>query len=226
VKSSPEVAASYNDIELVRRALARDDAAFRMIMEAHNRRLYRIARSITKNDDDAEDIVQEAYIRAFRHLASFRGECSLSTWLCRITINEAVGRMRRERTMVHEFFGALPAKSQIIKFPRTNESGDPEKTMAQDQILRLVESAIDRLPEKFRVVFMARVIEGLSTEETADLFHLRPETVKTRLHRARRLIRDEIENRIGPHLMDAFPFAGSRCARMTDAVLQRVITFK
>jgi RNA polymerase sigma-70 factor (ECF subfamily) len=212
-----------DDGELVRRARASDDTAFRTIMERHNRRLYRIARSILRNDSEAEDAVQEAYVNAFTHLAGFRGDSSLATWLARITMNEALGRLRRERLAVDvETFEAQRTEAQIIKFPQRATSDDPERTMAQREILHLVERATDNLPEIFRIVFMTRVIEGMSVEETADLLGLQPETVKTRLHRARRLVREELDKQIGPVLMDAFPFAGRRCERMTNAVLQRL----
>jgi RNA polymerase sigma-70 factor (ECF subfamily) len=221
---APHVAGPSEDAELVRRALTRDDVAFRIIMERHNRRLYRIARSILRNEPEAEDVVQEAYVKAFTNLGGFRGDSSLATWLARITMNEALGRLRRERPTVDlETFGAQRTKAQIIKFPQTVTSDDPERTMAQREILQLVERATDNLPEIFRIVFMTRVIEGMSTEDTANLLGLQPDTVKTRLHRARRLVRDELDKQIGPVLMDAFPFAGRRCERMTNAVLQRLI---
>jgi RNA polymerase sigma-70 factor (ECF subfamily) len=113
-------------------------------------------------------------------------------------------------------------EAQIIKFPQTTTSDDPERTMAQREILRIVERATDNLPEIFRTVFVARVIEGMSVEETADLLGLTAKTVKTRLHRARRLLRQQLDAEIGPVLMDAFPFAGRRCERMTGAIIQRL----
>ena len=223
MKPVPHVAVPSDDAELVRRARARDSAAFRTIMERHNRRLYRIARSILRNDSEAEDAVQEAYVNALTHLGGFRGDSSLATWLSRITMNEALGRLRRKRSAMDlETFEAQRTEAQIIKFPQTVTSDDPERTMAQREILQLVERATDNLPEIFRIVFMARVIEGMSVEETAGLLGLQPETVKTRLHRARRLVREELDKQIGPVLMDAFPFAGRRCERMTNAVLQRL----
>ncbi|MDQ6870086.1 MAG: RNA polymerase sigma factor [Pseudomonadota bacterium] len=223
---SPHVAGPSGDAELVRRALTRDDRAFRTIMERYNRRLYRIARGILRNNSEAEDVVQEAYVKAFTNLGGFRGDSSLATWLARITMNEALGRLRRERPTVDlETFGAQRTEAQIIKFPQT-VTDDPERTMAQREILQLVERATDNLPEIFRIVFMTRMIEGMNTEDTANLLGLQPDTVKTRLHRARRLLRDELDKQIGPVLMDAFPFAGRRCERMTNAVLQRLTIFE
>ena len=218
---APREAGRSEDAELVRRALARDDTAFRAIMQRHNRRLYRVARSILRNDSEAEDAVQEAYVNAFTHLDGFRGDASLATWLSRITMNEALGRLRRERPTV-ELDEAQRTEAQIIQFPQSGTSDDPERSMAQREILRLVEQATDNLPEIFRIVFVTRVIEGMSVEETAELLGLQPETVKTRLHRARRLVREQLDKQIGPVLIDAFPFAGRRCERVTNAVMQRL----
>ncbi|MER8766036.1 MULTISPECIES: RNA polymerase sigma factor [unclassified Mesorhizobium] len=210
--------AASGDMQLVGRALARDSDAFRTIIKTHNQRLYRIARGVVRNDSEAEDIVQEAYVSAFAHLESFRGDASLATWLSRIVINEALGRLRKRRRMV-----AMPESPQaeIIRFP-LNPSDDPERTMAQRQILELVERATDSLPDVYRMVFVARVIEGLSIEETAELLGVRPETIKTRLHRARALVRKALDDQIGPVLLDAFPFAGRRCERLTNAVMRRL----
>jgi RNA polymerase sigma-70 factor, ECF subfamily len=212
----------YDDAELIRRTLAREEAAARAIMTANNRRLYRLARGILRDDAEAEDVVQETYVRAFTHLAQFRGDSRLSTWLARIAINEALGRLRRDRPAVE--LSLLPqggANAEIIPFPLAT-TDDPEKSMAQREIREVVERAIDELADVFRLVFIARVIEGLNLEETADLLGIRPETVKTRLHRARAMLRDNVERKIGPVVLDAFPFAGQRCARLTDAVLQRL----
>jgi len=210
------------DAELVSRALARDEAAIRAIMQANNRRLYRLARGILRNDAEAEDVVQEAYVRAFTHLESFRGDSSLSTWLSRIAMNEALGRLRRARPSVA--LDALPQgalEAEIIPFPLA-ASDDPEKSMAQREIQAVVEHAVDELPEAFRLVFITRVIEGMNVEETAEILGLKPETVKSRLHRARTMLRDIVERKIGPVVMEAFPFAGKRCERLTDAVLKRL----
>ncbi|ESX08682.1 RNA polymerase sigma factor [Mesorhizobium sp. LSJC265A00] len=214
--SLPMPTAASSEMLLVRRALAREGNAFRIIMKTHNQRLYRIARGVVRNDAEAEDIVQEAYVRAFAHLDAFRGESSLATWLSRIVINEALGRLRKRRRTV-----AKNPQAEIIQFP-LNPSDDPERTMAQRQILELVERATDSLPDVYRTVFVARVIEGLSIEETAELLGVRPETVKTRLHRARALVRKALDDQIGPVLLDAFPFAGRRCDRLTSAVMQRL----
>ena len=211
------------DSDLMRRAFDRDEAALRAIMQANNRRLYRLARGILRNDSEAEDVVQETYVRAFTHLDGFRGNSSLSTWLSRIAINEALGRVRSRKPDIA--LSSVPQQqleAQIIQFPLSSPSADPEKSMAQREIQRVVEQAIDELPEAFRLVFIARIVEGMNVEETAELLALRPETVKTRLHRARTMLRNNVEQKIGPVVMDTFPFAGQRCERLTEVVLKRL----
>lgn len=208
------------DLDLVRRALTRDADAFRTIVRTHNRMLYRIARGVVRNDGDAEEIVQEAYLSAFTHLEAFRGDSSLATWLSRIVINEALGRLRKRRR-ASDATASIIQDAHIIRFPLSTNA-DPERAMAQRQILQLIEQATDQLPDVYRIVFVARVIEGLSAEETAVLLDIRPETVKTRLHRARHLLRKHLDEKIGPMLLDAFPFAGRRCERLTIAVMQRL----
>ncbi|TMJ46574.1 MAG: RNA polymerase sigma factor [Alphaproteobacteria bacterium] len=218
---APEITAA-GDAELVRRALGRDEAAVRAIITANNRKLYRLARGILRNDGEAEDVVQETYVRAFTHLEDFRGDSSVATWLARIAMNEALGRLRRRRPGVE--WSSLPEgvlEAQIIQFPLAS-ADDPEKSVAQREIQRVVEQAIDELPEAFRLVFITRVIEGMNVEETAEILGLKAETVKTRLHRARNLLRDNVEKKIGPVVMAAFPFAGKRCERLTETVLRRL----
>lgn len=221
-QSIPQMTAG-DDALLVQGARDRDETAIRAIMQHNNRRLFRVARGILRNDGEAEDVVQETYVRAFTHLDSFRGDSSLATWLTRIAMNEALGRLRRERPQV-ELTSLKPGvlEAQIIQFPQSLNLGDPEKSMAQREIQHVVERAIDDLPEAFRIVLITRVVEGMSVGETAELLGLKPETVKTRLHRARSLLRGNVEKRIGPVVMEAFPFAGKRCERLTEAVLQRL----
>lgn len=221
-QSVPQITAA-DDALLVQGARDRNEAAIRAIMQHNNRRLFRVARGILRNDGEAEDVVQETYVRAFTHLDSFRGDSSFATWLTRIAMNEALGRLRRERPQV-ELTSLKPGvlEAQIIQFPQSLNLGDPEKSMAQREIQHVVERAIDDLPEAFRIVFITRVVEGMNVEETAELLGLKPETVKTRLHRARSLLRGNVEKRIGPVVMEAFPFAGKRCERLTEAVLKRL----
>ena len=209
------------DADLIGRARGRDEGAIRAIIKANNQRLYRLARGILRDDAEAEDVVQETYIRLFTHLEDFRGDSSLTTWLSRIAINEALGRLRKRKAALAADATAQ-ASAQIIQFPQSSDSNDPEKTMAQREIQRVVERAIDELPDPFRLVFIARVMEGMSVEATAQLLDLNPVTVKTRLHRARTMLRDNVERQVGPVMLDTFPFAGSRCERLTDSVMKRL----
>ena len=216
--------AAEND--LIRRAVLHDEAAIRAIIRANNRRLYHLARSIVRDDGDAEDVLQEAYLRAFAALADFRGDSSLATWLTRIVFNEALQRKRRriETPIPIDDFDSQPERlAQIIPFPSSsNQTVDPERAMAQSEICRLLERAIDDLPDDFRTVLVARVIEDMSVEETGELLGIRTETVKTRLHRARRLLRAALADHIGPLFHDVFPFQGKRCERIANAVVSRL----
>lgn len=210
--------------EVLAAAAARGDAgAFRAIMKRHNQRLYRMARSILRNDAEAEDALQSAYLSAFRALGSFRGDSALATWLTRIVINEALALARGRRPALQaEGDERTLIGGEVIPFPASGPAPDPERAMAQSQIQRVVERAIDALPDEFRTVLVARTLEEMSVEETAELLGLKPETVKTRLHRARRLLRQAVEKEIGPTLLGAFPFAGRRCERMTEEVIRRL----
>ncbi len=216
-------AEKLTDHDLVDLARARDEAAVRAITKRYNRRLFRIARGILRDDAEAEDVVQETYVRAFTGLDLFRGDAAFGTWITRIAMNEALGRLRRRRPTVEwETYGANRNHAEIISFPASAAGNDPEKTMAQAEVRAVLEQAIDQLPDAFRAVFVARIVEGMSVEETADLFGLQRETVKTRLHRARLLLRDELDKKLGPALTSSFPFDGQRCDRMTETVVRRI----
>jgi RNA polymerase sigma-70 factor, ECF subfamily len=199
-------------------------AAFAAIMQRHNRRLYRAARGIVRNDAEAEDVVQEAYVKAYAALDDFRGAASLATWLTRIVINEALGRLRRQRETeeldVLDRGGAEMAR--VIAMPGVTVVPDPEQALARAEVRRVLERAVDQLPDQFRLVFILRDVEEMSIEETAQQLNVRAETVKTRLHRARRLLRQALDERLSSALTDAFPFDGARCACVTTAVLVRL----
>lgn len=225
-KLKPELLEGAPDAELVTRAIARDEAAVRALIQRYNRRLYRVARSVVGDDGEAEDVLQEAYLKAFAALGSFRAESSLATWLTRIVLNEAFQRLRRRIDVPFSEVdrdGGQTLMADVIPFPASSRTAiDPERAMAQSEICRLVEKAIDALPCEFRAVLVARVVEGMSVEETAAAFDLLPETVKTRLHRARKMLKDALAEHLGPHFSDAFPFDGKRCERITDAVASRL----
>ena len=213
------------DTELVALVRGGDGSAFREIMRRYNQRLYRVARGIVRDEAEAEDVLQEAYVRAFAALGEFRGDSGLPTWLTRIVMNEAFGRMRRRRPT--EALEAIDraieqGDTRVIMFPGVQASPSPEVAAARAEVRRLLEAAIDELPESFRLVFMMRDVEEMSIEETATSLDIRPETVKTRLHRARRLLRKNLDGRLSTVLRDTFPFQGARCARITQAVMSRL----
>lgn len=214
-----------SDAELLRLAREGDPAAFRILIRRHDRYLYRIARSVLLDDHEAEDVVQETYVRAFTRLVDFRGDASLSTWLTRIALNEALQRYRQRRRIVSLDIldsASGPPVAQIRQSPMIAPDQDPERATAQHQIRTLLERAIDDLPEAFRTVFVMRDIEEASTEETASVLGIRPPTVKTRLHRARRMLREALGEQVGAALKDAFPFDKPRCDRLVKKVLDQL----
>jgi RNA polymerase sigma-70 factor (ECF subfamily) len=218
--------ASLEDIALVGLAQSGNREAFRHIMQRCNQRLFRVARGVVNDDAEAEDVVQQAYVNAFEKLGTFRGEASLLTWMIRIVLNEAYGRLRqrqrRPTVCIEQIEAAQADAGRIVAFPSKFGSEDPAAAASRAQIRRMVEQAIDALPEPFRIVFVMREIEECTVEETAFALDLRSETVKTRLHRARRLLRSSLQDTLLATLSDAFPFLGPRCDRMTAAVLQRL----
>lgn len=215
----PRDLSSASDEVLVDLARRRDEEAVRVLVRRYNRRLYRVARAILGNDADAEDAVQEAHINAFAALDRFRGESSFATWITRIAVNAALARARRRRPTValDGIDDGQAGTARVIVFP--SAEFNPEQSMAQSQVRALLEEVVEELPVSFRSVFVMRDVEGMSIEETADHLGLKPATVKTRLHRARRLMRASLADRAAATLPDLFPFAGARCERMADGVV-------
>ncbi len=217
---------AYADLaedQVVARARAGDREAFRAIMQRCNQRLFRIARGVMGDDAEAEDVLQEAYAKGFAAIAGFRGEAGVATWLTRIVLNEAHSRLRARRPTVEvEAIETAQEGAQVLAFPNMARSEDPEADAARAQIRRILEHAVDDLPEAFRLVFILREVEELSVEETARHLGLKPETVKTRLHRARARLRAALDARLGDVMVGAYPFLGVRCERITEAVLQRL----
>jgi RNA polymerase sigma-70 factor (ECF subfamily) len=211
-----------DEAALIARAIAGDGPGFRTLMQRGNQRLFRIARGVVRDDAEAEDVLQESWMRGFAALPGFRGDSGLMTWMTRIVINEANGRLRRLRPMVNLDRDDHGPEAKVLRFPTGAAIEDPEAAAARAEIRRLLEHAVDDLPEAFRMVFILRDIEGCSIAETAAALDVKPETVKTRLHRARRILREGLQARIGATLSDTFPFLGSRCARVTDAVLAKL----
>ncbi len=213
------VSHTRDEANLIGRAKHNDAAAVHAIIRLCNRRLYRIARSVVRDDLEAEDVLQAAYGRAFTSLPEFRGQSSICTWLARIVLNEALGRRRRPDAVGHI---SLQDRQRARSLSLRDTQPDPERMVAQREVQRLLERAIDHLPKAYRIVLVMRTVEGISVEETARLLGIPPATVKTRLHRARALLRARLETDAGPLLADAFPFDGRRCLRVTARVLNRL----
>jgi RNA polymerase sigma-70 factor (ECF subfamily) len=221
--SSEPIAVSDQDV--VSRAAAGDHAAFEWVMRQHNRRLFRIVRSILKNDADAEEALQEAYITAYRALKHFRGDSQVSTWLTRIAINEALGRLRRQKTerVVIPFSSDNEEATDALRAIRAEESAtSPEEDTLRAEMRTLLERKIDELPMAFRTVFIMRELEEMSVEETAQCLDIPAATVRSRLFRARGLLRESLAREIDVTMPDAFSFAGERCDRIVAAVLTRI----
>lgn len=213
------------DSELCAEARQGSEQAYAAIIRRHNGRLFRIARSILRNDAEAEDAVQDAYVRAILNLGELREAESLSAWLGRITANEALGRLRRRRAVVGlDAIENKHARDDAIAPDAlgANAPDDPETRAAHREIGKILEAAIDRLPTYFRVVLVACAIEQMSIEEAAACFGLPVNTVKTRLHRAKRLLRKTLGEEFATVLPDVFAFAGARCDRITARVLVRL----
>jgi RNA polymerase sigma-70 factor (ECF subfamily) len=216
--------AALDDHALVALVRGGEREAFRHIMQRCNQRLFRVARAVIGEDSEAEDVLQDSYTRAYHKLDSFRGDSTLLTWLTTIVLNEARGRLRKRRTLVglEQVDAASDDTHQILQFPSKYGSEDPAASAARAEIRHLLEHAIDKLPPAFRIVYMLREVEECSVEETASQLAVKPETVKTRLHRARRLLRLALRDRLADTLGEAFPFMGQRCARVTNAVMAQL----
>jgi RNA polymerase sigma-70 factor, ECF subfamily len=213
--------ARLNDLDLARLCVARDRAAIVHVITGNNQRMFRVAWSILKNRAEAEEAVQAAYLSAFASIGSFQGRSSLSTWLTRIVINEALGRRRAEerRHSQLEQEGVAVMEAYREKLMRGSEPDAPDVSVAREQIRRLIEQAVGELPDLFRTVFVLREIEELSSEETASILDVPVATVKTRLFRARRQLRKILAPELSTVLTGTFPFAGKDCAALTERVL-------
>ena len=216
--------ATLSDSELAGRIAARDIAAVRLVTGRNNQRLFRTAWSILKDRSEAEEAVQDGYLKAFDAIGSFAGRSSLSTWLTRIVANEALSRrsraQRRSRLLNRESVVVLDEYREKLMAGSVTQS--PEKVLMRRQIAKLLETAIARLPDTFRPVFVLREIEGLSIEDTAEALQIPEETVKTRLHRARRRLQKELDPELCGALSETFPFAGADCEAMTERVLTKL----
>jgi RNA polymerase sigma-70 factor (ECF subfamily) len=210
------------EAELVALAAKGNGTAFEILMRRHNQLLFRAARSILKSDADAEDVVQEAYLRAWRALGSFRAESKLSTWLVRIVRNEALGRLRQATAQVIPLEAAMNSPEPETQAALTESPDrDPEQSLLRAQVRGIMEARIDRLPEAYRAVFMLRAVEEMSVEEVAVALELPEATVRTRFFRARGILREDLASEMDAALGDVFAFEGGRCDRIVSEVLAR-----
>ncbi len=209
----------FSNEEVVRRVRAGQTDLFEILMRRYNQRVYRLARAVLRSDAEAQDVAQEAWVRAYEHLDQFEGRAEFSTWLCRIAIHEAWARMRRSRR--YETIEPHPT-GEDREMKEASVDPNPEGAAYGREVGLLVQEAVDALPEGYRTVFVLRQIEGLSTAETAECLELSEETVKTRLHRARSALRQQLLEKAGPGIRQAFPFLGPRCDRMVETVLTRI----
>jgi RNA polymerase sigma-70 factor (ECF subfamily) len=211
------------DAELARRVAGGESAAFEMLMRRHNRTLFRTARAILRDDAEAEDSLQEAYMQAYGAMGSFRGDAKLSTWLARIVANEALMRLRK-RTRRSEIV-PLQSSTALENFndiPDPSMEKSPENSAQRAQTRQLLEVQIDALPDSYRTVFMLRAVEEMSVEETAAVLQIPEATVRSRFFRARSLLREALASKIDLAFEEAFAFAGARCDRIVANVMERI----
>jgi RNA polymerase sigma-70 factor (ECF subfamily) len=216
--------ASLDDLQLARLCAGRDREAVRHVLTTNNQRLFRAAWSILKNRMEAEEAVQAAYVSAFSFIDRFEGRSSLSTWLTRIVINEALGRLRaaRRRRSVLGAKGVPVLDAYREKLMAGSETAQPDAAVAGEQLRRLLERAIAGLPANFRTVFVLREIEGLSVNDTSEVLGIPPATVKTRLLRAKRHLQEALAPDVRDAFVGTFPFAGADCAALTERVMARL----
>jgi RNA polymerase sigma-70 factor (ECF subfamily) len=209
----------HPDEQVVRDVLDGNTAMFELLMRRHNERLYRAARAIVRDEAEAEDVMQQAYVNAFTHLRQFNGSALFSTWLIRIAINEALARVRRKGR--YEAFDDAPAK--VDPLMSMNPSENPERQAFAGELRELLESAIDDLPNGMREVFVLRDVEGMSTLEVAESLSVSEDVVKTRLSRGRAMLRRVLMERTGATAPEAFRFYRPRCDRVVAAVLAKIV---
>ncbi len=205
------------DEEIVARVCAGERQLFELLMRRHNQRLFRVVRAILRRDDEAEDVMQDAYVRAYDHLSEFRGDARFATWLTRIAVHEALARTRRERR-----FESLESRAEDLPAMSIDLATTPEDQASDVEIRAVLERAIDALPDEFRLVFVMRAVQELSGAETAECLGIPEETVKTRLHRARKRLQENMLSAFETRAPQAYDFHLSRCDRIVAAVMQRL----
>jgi RNA polymerase sigma-70 factor (ECF subfamily) len=211
---------AISDDEAVRRVRQGETALYEILMRRYNLRVYRVARTILRDDTEAEDVMQETYVRAYQHLHQFAGKAKFSTWLTKIAVYEALGRIRRRGR--NEDLALVFEESLYTMTKTTPGPASPERQTYDRELKVVLEHAIDALPDVYRSVFVLRAVDGLSVAETAECLAVGAETVKTRLHRARAFLRKEIHRRAGIVAADVFPFHLSRCDRVVEGVFRRI----
>lgn len=211
---------AWSDEEIVARTLGGEIALYELIMRRYNQRLYRAVRAILRDENETEDVMQDAYVRAYQHLNQFAGRARFSTWLIRIAVHEALARLRQRRRLT-QLDEASPEADKSMLY---SNAENPEQYTSKAELGNLLEEAILSLPEQFRTVVMLRDIEEMSTSETAAALELSEENVKTRLHRGHALLRKELLARVSSGASNAFPFMGTRCDRVVQQVLERIQT--
>jgi RNA polymerase sigma-70 factor, ECF subfamily len=214
-----------NDADIARRIAAGDHGAFELLMRRHNRPLYRTARSILRDDAEAEDVLQDAYLLAYRAIGKYRGESSLATWLTRIVVNEAIARSRktRRRAEIIHLDGDHEPDNEAAGIDMNEATPEqPEHAAMRADARRMLEQKIDALPETFRTVFVLRALEEMTVEETAACLRIPEATVRTRFFRARSLLRESLSREFDFALEDAFAFDGARCDRIVAGTLARL----
>ena len=209
-----------SDEEVVRRVLDGETALFELIMRRYNQRLYRVARAILRDDSEAEDVMQDAYVRAYGHLSQFAGRSQFATWLTRIAIHEALARVQRRKKT--DQLGANKWNDGEGEMNIAATALNPEEQLSASELGRALESAILSIPEQYRLVLMMRDVEQLSTSETATALDLSEENVKARLHRARAMVRKNLFAQVGSEAPRAFGFMGERCDRVVARVMARI----
>jgi RNA polymerase sigma-70 factor (ECF subfamily) len=211
---------TISDDDVVSRVRAGETGLYEILMRRYNQRLFRVIRSVVMNDDEAEDVLQEAWVRAYEHLDQFAGRASSSTWVTRIAFHEALARTRKNKrwTPLENPEGEIMAEAER----RQTTAETPEMQAERSQLGRMLQAAVDGLPETYRSVFVLREVEQLSTTETAECLELSEEAIKTRLHRSRALLRRDLESRLGPAISEAYAFLGARCDRIVMRVLERI----
>ena len=217
-----ERATDTGDADLVVSAAKGDARAFERLMRQHNRMMFRTARAILRDDAEAEDALQEAYLQAYRSLAGFRADARFSTWLARIVVNESLMRLRKHtrRASIVPIQAATPVEE--VEEVSDDKMAKPDSSAERAEMRRLLETQIDSLPDAYRTVFMLRAVEELTVEETAAVLEIPPATVRTRFFRARSLLREGLAQKIDVACEDAFSFAGARCDRIVANVLERI----